>query len=191
MGSASAELINNQPLISKLLPSPLGVTMNFHVVYTPISGAEAATWAFSSYKTRGPASQRYPTEKKMLRAAPVPLLPGKEHHKLPRLSSAQQEFGLCCRDSYGRANKASSFHLGRACLLSRCPPFGICTERSVAGTDAAGALALLGAADQCLGLDRAGRAQALWVLHSGGLILGKKGENAPKRSSTRKGVCHK
>lgn len=133
-------------------------------------------------------------QKKMLRAAPVPPLPGKEHHKLPQLSSAQQEFGLCCRDSYGRANKASSFHLGRARLLSRCPPFGIYTERSVAGTDAAGALALLGAADplaQCLGLDRAGRAQALWVLHPGGLILGKKGENAPKRSSTREGVCHK
>lgn len=133
-------------------------------------------------------------QKKMLRAAPVPPLPGKEHHKLPQLSSAQQEFGLCCRDSYGRANNASSFHLGRACLLSRCPPFGIYTERSVAGTDAAGALALLGAADplaQCLGSDRAGRAQALWVLHPGGLILGKKGENAPKRSSTREGVCHK
>lgn len=66
MGSASAELINNQPLISKLLPSPLGVTMNFHVVYTPISGAEAATWAFSSYKTRGPAFQIYSTKKKCL-----------------------------------------------------------------------------------------------------------------------------
>lgn len=145
-------------------------------------------------QNQGPSFPDIFYQKKMLRAAPVPLLLGKEHHKLPRLSSAQQEFGLCCRDSYGLANKASSFHLGRACLLSRCPPFGVYIERSVAGTDAAGALALLGAADplaQCLGSDRAGRAQALWVLHPGGLILGKKGENAPKRSLTREAVCHK